>query len=214
MNVPIRTLSIAILGGCGAFAQNSDLALMLGGFPKTGGTTANGYEVGFVTVGGEINYATQLHAFQSIGSDLYLELPVVLTGSLYGYLEPGNFVSSTHANVFFTPGVRLKFSYKRVSFYPAMGAGLASFGAYDRVVEGGYVIITDKRITSWAVGFAGAWEFRASRRLGLRLEFRNTFTRAGPGRGLGARPSTDDVGARVPFLTWRTHSCRRPPSTD
>jgi hypothetical protein len=181
MNVPIRTLSIVILGGCGAFAQNSDLALMLGGFPKTGGTTANGYEVGFVTVGGEINYATQLHAFQSIGSDLYLELPVVLTGSLYGYLEPGNFVSSTHANVFFTPGVRLKFSYKLVSFYPAIGAGLASFGAYDRVVEGGYVNVTDKRITSWAVGFAGAWEFRASRRLGLRLEFRNEFTRAGLG---------------------------------
>jgi hypothetical protein len=176
-SVPIRTLLLATLAGGTAFAQNSDLSLTAGTSSNTTeATIGNGHLSGFVTVGGEIDYATQFHTF--LGQDFYFDVPVVLNETLSGSVGP-NVVSSNRLDAFFTPGVRDKFvTYKRLSWYLGIGAGLASFGSYNTAVSGNVVSISDQRVTSWAISVPFGMEFRASRRLGLRMEFRDIFTRA------------------------------------
>ncbi|MGO4883158.1 MAG: hypothetical protein ACLP59_20405 [Bryobacteraceae bacterium] len=174
--VLIRSVSIAILAMGAAFAQNSDLSLMFGTSAVSTEATSNGQLSGFVTLGGEIDYATQFHTF--LGQDFYLDVPVILTGTLSGSVGP-NVMSYNHINTFFTPGVRDKFvSFWRLSFYIGIGAGAASFGSYSTTVSGAVVSNSANRVTTWAVSVPSGMEFRASRRLGVRVEFRDIFTRA------------------------------------
>ena len=188
----IRFLLVVAMGCCAASAQNSDFALMLGGFPSVNGTVGNGYVTDSVSAGVQFNYATQVHAFRPVG-DLYLEVPLVLAVASSSAVGPG-VTSSDHVNVYFTPGVRLKFTHQRLSFYPAVGAGFASFGSFQTVIGSGGVSISNKGTTTGALAVAGAMEFRASRLLGLRLEYRDTFTRAGLGGASGHGHSLISLG--------------------
>ena len=59
----------------------------------------------------------------------YLELPLAAVFHDSNRIGP-NIVSSDRNIIFFTPGVRWKlWVHSRVSFYAALGGGLASFGA-------------------------------------------------------------------------------------
>lgn len=138
---------------------------------------------GSVGASGQINYAWQI---VQRAVDLYVELPLVLTGENSGVVQPGVVSSSTSLDVFFTPGVRVKFSpQSRVSFYAALGGGLASFGTDESVVAPGLVGDINHRVTSAALDFGGGVDFRLTRLLSLRVDGRDFVTRSGLGGSTG-----------------------------
>lgn len=170
-------LLTAAAAGC-ASAQNSDLGLLLGasvthsrvsGFAaRTVGATVHG--------GGQINYAIQLH--ESVAGRLYLELPLIVTGGIRATVAPGAVTSSVGDTIFFTPGVRWKFSpANRISFYAAAGGGFGSFNGTFSQVGGGSVVSGMGRRTSAAFALGGGVDVRLTRLVSLRAEYRDAITR-------------------------------------
>ena len=165
---------LALLGVAGLLhAQNSDLALLAGISGPHGEVVQSPTSVisGSVGASGQINYAWQV---VQRAVDLYVELPLVLTGENSGVVRPAMVSSTTGLDVFFTPGVRVKFSpQSRVSFYAAVGGGVASLGSSESVVEPGLVTEVNKRTASAALDFGGGIDFRLTRLLSLRVDGRD-----------------------------------------
>jgi hypothetical protein len=180
-------------------AQNSDFGFLLGvTFPQ--GEVASGprsYVRGEVGLTGQFNYA-----FQAIqhAVDLYVELPLVIDARDAGLVTPGVVSGSTSVDLYFTPGVRLKFSPEsRISLYGAFGGGLASFGEYEAVTTNRTVSLSSNRITTAALGFGGGLDFRLTRLLSFRIEGRDFVTRSGLGGSGGMHHTVVQLGIAFHF---------------
>ena len=167
-------------------AQNSDFGLLIGVSTPHGEIVSgtNSRVSGSVGASGQFNYAWQV--FQR-AVDLYIEVPLVISARNTGLVMPGTVSSTDYLDFFVTPGVRLKFTpQSRVSFYGAVGGGLASLGQHVSIVSAPRVAVTVGRVTTGAVDFAGGLDFRLTRLLSLRGEGRDFFTKGNvsgdPGR--------------------------------
>ena len=117
----------------------------------------------------------------------YLELPLAAVFHDSNRIGP-NIVSSDRNIIFFTPGVRWKlWVHSRVSFYAALGGGLASFGASVSTVGPGISNISS-RTNGPAIDFGGGIDFRLTRLLSIRCEGRDN------------RPARTRTGSRARIM--------------
>jgi len=182
-SVPIGIMLALFPFGGAALAQNSDLAFLLGATGPFSSKVGNGTVTGSVGAGFQLNYAGQLH--ETKAGQLYLELPLMIAAQVKGTVGP-NVTSDIKDSIFFTPGVRWRFTpQKRVSFYAAAGIGFGSFGTTNSFVGNGIVSNTGTRTWAAAFGFGGGIDFRLTRLLSLRAEGRDFVTGAGLGGSSG-----------------------------
>jgi hypothetical protein len=185
MRIIFCAITLTLWAACAAYGQNSDLGLLAGIATPRGSSTVSGTSVsasGSVSPSFQVNYAWQAH---QAAVDLYVEVPFVVTVRETGVASiNGANISTTgnsDTNIFFTPGVRFKFSpQSRVSVYAAAGFGLASFGS---TVSQSSVIGTavsassyGKRSNSPAAGFGGGLDIRLTRLLSIRGDLRDFVT--------------------------------------
>jgi hypothetical protein len=157
-------------------AQNSDLGLLLGGSLRVNGRVAPGVVTSNVSAAGQINYAIQLR--EAGAGQLFIELPLIIAAGVEGRISGSTIEGSARNTIFFTPGVRWKFTpASRVSFYVAAGGGLASFGENFGLVQPGLVSGSIGRVTTGALGFGGGIDIRLTRLVSLRAEGRDLITR-------------------------------------
>jgi opacity protein-like surface antigen len=195
-------LALFLLTGCAA-AQNSDLGLLGGISGPKGQTTISGETAtasGSVTPSFQVNYAWQV---LQRTADLYVELPLVIPVRVSGTTVAGPngaaSAGSSGPDLFFTPGLRVKFSPEsRVSFYAAAGVGIASFGATSTIVPP-LTVVAGSRQNSFAIGFGGGIDFRLTRLLSLRVDARDFVTRAGLGGVSGRNHAILQVGIAFHF---------------
>jgi hypothetical protein len=163
-----------------AFAQNSDLALLVGlSNARTSevvlgsGTSVSGSR----STTFEVNYARQFLSTKA--GDLYVEFPIFVGANQA--LDLGNNVSVFGRNIiFFTPGVRYRISLqRRLSLYGALGVGVATFGI--ATVLATNEAIVPSRTTTGAADVGAGLDFRLTRLLSLRTEIRDYVT--SPRRG-------------------------------
>ena len=192
-------ICIFLLAPLAARAQNSDFGFLVGvTLPQ--GEVAVGprtYVRGEVGGGVQFNYA-----FQAIqhAVDLYVECPLVISALGASRVTPGLVTASTGIDLFFTPGVRLKFSPEsRVSFYGALGGGLGSFGEIRSSTGNGNVSVSGGRTTTAALDFGGGLDFRLTRLLSLRVEGRDFVTRSGLGGSAGMHHTMVQFGIAFHF---------------
>ncbi len=126
----LALVSIAIAP---AWAQNSDLGLLIGVSPmKAQSSIAGGVISSSVDGNVQLDYSVQFK--QTPAGAFYIEFPLAVVFHESSVVGP-NIVSSDRNIIFFTPGVRWKlWVHSRVSFYAALGGGIASFGAETSVV--------------------------------------------------------------------------------
>jgi hypothetical protein len=156
-----------------AFAQNSDIGVLFGvSAPVT--TVGAGHVSSSVGGSFELNYAAQVH--ESKAGQLYVELPFFVNARVDDHVGGGSVVTGVRDSIFFTPGVKYRFTpTSRVSFYAVLGGGLASFGRLVEVVGPGVTNI-NSRSTTAAMDFGGGLDFRLTRLLSLRFEGRDAVT--------------------------------------
>jgi hypothetical protein len=186
----MRAFLVLMLAAGAARAQNSDLGLLLG---ISGPTTQVNIVPGTIITSrvgasGQINFAFQVR--DTSAGRLYLELPLLLGGHANTTTISSSIVSSAGGKVIFTPGVRWNIlPHSRVSFYAALGAGVAAFDENKSVV--GKVAVTVS--TGWtvdpALAFGGGLDFRLTRLLSLRAEARDFVS----GKGLGGAQGHNHV---------------------
>jgi hypothetical protein len=198
------TLCFFLLAMCPLRAQNSDLGLLGGISGPRGQTTVAGQTStvsGSVTPSFQINYAWQV---RQRAVDLYVELPLAIPVRVSGTVTsgPGGAVVAGNSgpDLFFTPGLRLKFSPEsRVSFYGAAGFGIASFAGAQVVVAPSTVAVTGGRRNSPALGFGGGIDLRLTRLLSLRGDVRDFVTERGLGDVSGRNHGIFQVGIAFHF---------------
>ena len=185
-----KTAFLLSLAGSAAFAQgwqNSDFSFLFGGaraqgqiVPSTltgGVSTAQLYTA---SISGSSGFATQFNFGHQITATrdgaLYLEFPVTFLYESSSVVQ-GATVTSLNRNVqFFAPGVRFKFpSYKRVSFYGALGFGW-QLASNDYIVTNGQVTSTPSSGIRPVLGPGGGMDLRISRWLSLRIDARDYVT--------------------------------------
>jgi hypothetical protein len=172
-----RILWMTAVAAGTACGQNSDLGLLLGGSLKVGGRVSPGVVTSNVSAAGQINYAIQLH--ETVAGQLFLELPLIIAGGVESRVGGGRVTGSVRDTIFFTPGVRWKFTpASRVSFYAAVGGGIASFGQILGLVDRGVAVGSIGRTTTGALGFGGGIDLRLTRLVSLRAEVRDGLTRS------------------------------------
>ncbi len=148
-----------------AFAQNSDIGLLVGVSP---------------------NYAIQLRD-DSAGGRLYLEFPLIISGSSTGTVTTGIgpglnntvqvAIGTNRTIFFFTPGVRWKFNpTPRVSLYLAGGAGMVAVGRSQGVASNGSVSGSDSVGITGAFGLGGGLDLRLTRLVSLRADAREALS--------------------------------------
>ena len=185
-----------------AAAQNSDFGFLAGGVTGPRATVVvgpgnNTYVYGSVGGSVQFNYAWQVIQHSV---DLYVELPVVIEGRDSGHVTNLTTHSSDSVGLFFTPGVRLKFSpEKRVSLYAALGGGIGSFWSDNVVTSKGTVSVSTGPTATPALDFGGGLDFRLTRLLSLRFEARDFVTRAGLGGASGMHRATIQLGVGFHF---------------
>jgi opacity protein-like surface antigen len=158
-----------------ALAQNSDLGLLLGVSDTVTGQSTPTVTIGTVSVSGQINYAVQLH--DSPGGRLYLELPVVITSTQIGTVSAGGSAGIDETIVFFTPGVRWKFTpAARVSFYGVGGVGIVGISANVGVSGNASPTAFDSTGVTGAADLGGGVDFRLTRLVSLRADIREMPT--------------------------------------
>jgi len=168
-----------------ALAQNSDLGLLLGVSHTVSGEITPTVISGTVSASGQINYAVQLH--DSPGGRLYLELPVIITGTSTGMattgVPAGNNQTTTADTgvseiiVFFTPGIRWKFTpAARVAFYAAGGIGFVAVSKSVGMAGNGTVTAFDRTGVTGAADLGGGVDFRLTRLVSLRADVREVPT--------------------------------------
>jgi hypothetical protein len=176
MKTILSRLLILAAAAASAQAQNSDLGLLLGASVSHNSVSPGRIVHNKVHGGGQINYAIQLH--ETVAGRLYLELPLVLTGGATSTVAPGAVTNSVSGAIFFTPGLRWKFSpAHRLSFYAAAGGGLGSFERTYNFVGGGQVVTDVGRVTTGAFGIGAGIDVRITRLLSFRAEYRDAMTR-------------------------------------
>jgi opacity protein-like surface antigen len=166
---------LAAIGAGSAWAQNSDLGLLLGA-SVTHASVSRGRVSSNVSGGFQANYAIQLK--ETVAGRLYLELPLVLTGGTRATVANGSVTASVSDALFFTPGLRWKFSpLSRVSFYAAVGGGIGVFDRNYTAVAGGQVVTETGSTTTGAFGFGAGVDLRVTRLVSFRGEYRDAMTR-------------------------------------
>ncbi len=171
-------LLVFLAGTAGlAEAQNSDLGLLLG--VSVIRVSADGRSANTDIGGGaQINYAFQLK--ETVAGRLYVELPLTFTGEVRTTAASGRTSASVGATIFFIPGVRWSFHpAHRISLYAAAGGGLASFDGVVATSFGGSGTGRAQvgRSTTGAFGFGLGVDFRLTRLVSLRGEYRDAITR-------------------------------------
>jgi hypothetical protein len=202
-NTLARTLCFSLFAIGSLRAQNSDLGLLGGISGPRGQTTVAGQTStvsGSVTPSFQINYAWQV---RQRAVDLYVELPLVIPVRVSGTVVSGpggaTVASNSGPDLFFTPGLRLKFSPEsRVSFYGAAGFGIASF-AGAQIVASPSTVVAGGRRNSPALGFGGGLDLRLTRLLSLRGDVRDFVTEAGLGDVSGRNHGIFQVGIAFHF---------------
>jgi hypothetical protein len=171
-----KTLCLALLTSAAAFSQNSDIGVLLGVTIPVGTVSGNTVS-GSAGASFAINYAAQIH--ESRAGQLYIEVPVFLNSFSSGVVGPGMVYGSIRNTVFFTPGVRYRFSpASRVSFYAMLGGGLGSFNGSRVVLSRVVEVESHSRGTTPALAFGGGLDFRLTRLLSLRFEGRDAVTKS------------------------------------
>ena len=169
-------LLLALAAAAGAAqAQNSDLGLLLGA--SVTNATVSGRSIDTNVSGGfQANYAFQLK--ETVAGRLYVEVPFILTGGVRSSIRSGVNVGSVGTTVYLLPGLRWKFTpWSRLSLYAAGGGGLASFGGVYASVNSGRTESRIGRTTTGALGFGLGLDFRLTRLVSLRAEYRDAITR-------------------------------------
>jgi hypothetical protein len=198
-------VSIFLLTEHVAHAQNSDFGLLIGvSWPVSEVVSGSTNTVrGSVGGGGQFNYAFQV---LQRSADLYVELPLVIsvrdTGVITATSPTGStsVAASTSLQVFFTPGVRVKFSPEsRVSLYGALGGGLLTYGANQFTTSGQNVRISNATSTTAALDFGGGVDFRLTRLLSLRFDLRDFVTRSGVAGVVGRNHAIFGFGVAFHF---------------
>ena len=174
---PLLQMILFVTAGGAAFAQNSDLGLLLGVIdPHYSVVTGPGSSVSAgAGAAGQINYAYQIKGWQA--ADLYLEFPFFLAGRGDTYSAPG--IASTNANGIgaLTPGPRLKVRLGgRISFYAAAGGGFGWYGNNEVLSGHGSSTVSGNTTVTGAFDFGGGIDFRLTRLLSLRPEVRDLVT--------------------------------------
>jgi opacity protein-like surface antigen len=170
-------LFLAVVTAGGALAQNSDLGILLGA--SVTHARVSGRNVSANVGGGlQVNYAIQLK--ETVAGRLYLELPLIVTGAARSNVAAGFVTSSVGATIYLTPGVRWKFTpASRISFYAAAGGGIGSFSGTYVSSSGvpGSVVADVGWKTTGAFGVGGGVDFRVTRLVSFRGEYRDVMTR-------------------------------------
>jgi opacity protein-like surface antigen len=166
---------LAVITAGSAWAQNSDLGLLLGA-SVTRASVSRGRVSSNVSGGFQANYAIQLK--ETVAGRLYLELPLVLTGGTRATVANGSVTAAVSDALFFTPGLRWKFSpLSRVSFYAAVGGGIGVFDRNYTAVGAGQVVTDSGSVTTGAFGFGAGVDLRVTRLVSFRGEYRDAITR-------------------------------------
>jgi hypothetical protein len=198
-NTFMRTALLALfsIATAPAWAQNSDLGILVGVSPlKAQSTISGGAISSLVDANWQIDYAVQLK--ETPAGAFYLELPVAVVAHSSSRVGP-DIVSADRAIIFFTPGVRWKlWVHSRVSFYAALGAGIGSFGTSISSV-GASISNTSSWSTHPAMDFGGGIDFRLTRLLSIRCEGRDYVTQSNAGGFSGANHAAVDVGVGFHF---------------
>ena len=186
LNTPIKAAFLWLLAAGAGFAQNSDLAVLVGvsgpNSEVVGGTNPHvSSNSGSASV--QFNYAFQVR--NTPGSYVYVELPLFITGSSFEDVSR-TIVSAHRRVVFLTPGVWFSlFLHNRISVYGALGGGVGWVDNKEEIVGPGMV----SSINGWSAGpaldFGGGLDFRLTRLLSLRGEARDFVTRTGYGTSTG-----------------------------
>jgi opacity protein-like surface antigen len=174
-----------------AFAQNSDLGLMIGishvvnGFTSSNTTSSvipagaqtiqlSTTSSGTVSAGGQINFAIQLHE----NPHLYLELPLHITGVSSGLATTGGeSIGSTLTLFYFTPGIRWNFRpAARVSIYAVAGVGAVIQALSQGVAANGVAIGSSRVSATGAFDYGLGLDFRLTRLVSLRTEGRQVLS--------------------------------------
>jgi hypothetical protein len=167
--------------------QNSDFSFLFGGAHAQGQIVSSSIlsgtstvALGTSTIYGSAGFATQFNFGHQItatkAGTLYLEFPITFLFDSSGTVQ-GSTVTSLNRNVqFFAPGVRFKLpSYKRVSFYGALGVGW-QLASQDYVVINGQVTSTPGSGIRPILGPGAGIDLRISRWLSLRIDARDYIT--------------------------------------
>ncbi len=179
--------------GTAAFAQqaqNMDISFMLGAVNATGQTTvatipsgpAGPTPIVIPTVTGrfgfamQVNFGYQVAAF-SKGS-LYVETPFIFvwsgSGTVSGAEGNPSVTSTDHSAWYVLPGVRWKIpTGTRLSFYTALGGGVAFIREQDVLLANQQVTTTNYTLVKPVLDFGGGIDVRISRWLSLRTEARD-----------------------------------------
>jgi hypothetical protein len=198
-------ISTLLLAPVAARAQNSDFGLLIGvSWPVSEVVSGSTNTVrGSVGGGGQFNYAFQVLQ-RSV--DLYVELPLIISARDTGVITAtsptgsASVAASTSLQVFFTPGVRVKFSPEsRVSVYGALGGGLLTYGANQFTTTGPNVRISNATTATAALDFGGGLDFRLTRLLSLRFDLRDFVTRSGVAGVVGRNHAIFGFGVAFHF---------------
>ncbi len=171
----LRLLFVLAAAAGIAEAQNSDLGLLLG-VSAVRHTNISGRSATQISGGAQINYAFQLK--ETTAGRLYVEVPLIFTGAVRTSAASGLVSTSVGTTIFLTPGVRWKYTpWSRLSLYAAAGGGLASFdGIYTSSTIGRATTELGRRNTG-AFEFGLGLDFRLTRLVSLRGEYRDAITR-------------------------------------
>jgi len=200
---------LPLLGIGPVAAQNSDIGVLFS-------AAVNRFDFGshvktHYRVGVQVNYARQL--LERRAGRLYLELPVSSYAAPFGQgiltdLDYVREIARPERILFVTPGIRYHLHLKpRLAIYASIGAGVAirqqkvfTFAPLPDGAPGSPLLGT--RI-GWKGSFAGnlgaGLDFRLTRLLSLRGEFRTFRTTSVPGFGAGSHYPTFHAGLGFHF---------------
>lgn len=185
MFIPIKITLLSIVAAGLAFAQNSDLAVLVG-FSGPNSEVVSGPNprvTSSESVSLQLNYAFQVRSTPA--SYIYAELPLFLTTKNYDNVAR-TITSSERGVAFLTPGVRFSlFLHNRISVYGALGVGVGWAGKSEAIVGAGVVSTSSSYSVGPALDFGGGVDFRLTRLLSLRGDVRDFVTRKGLGASTG-----------------------------
>ena len=168
-------MPMLLLAGRAVRAQNSDLGFLVGISAAPSSSATNGVASESVGVSFAINYAVQLK--EARAGQLFLELPLLFDVNTVNTATPMSASSIDRTEIYFTPGVRWKFTpAARVSFYLCGGGGVAGVVRGDNVSTANMAYSDLRGGITVAIGPGGGVDFRFTRLLSLRAEGRDLIT--------------------------------------
>jgi hypothetical protein len=171
----LRIFFLSAVAGSTALAQNSDLGLMIGVAHVVDGFTSTTATSGTVSVGGQINFATQI---RDLGAGrLYFELPLHVTEISSGTVANGVSAGTTTAILYLTPGVRWNFRPAARVWIYAVGGGGAAIVAYNAGVAGpGFTSGVSGVHATGAFDYGVGLDVRITRLVSFRTEARQVLS--------------------------------------